>query len=164
RSTNRGSRESISILVKNLSSAHLSGVACPAAGAGALPGNRDGDGDAEYPGASSSGASASRAVERAWPQWRRRWAWTRFWKVVARCGPGDVVRWRTLADENNRPDRVLVLDNDEEREWSLGQLLDQPWRELEPGHPSDANIVVDEGVDLGGNERLLPHIPESALT
>jgi hypothetical protein len=91
-------------------------------------------------------------------------AWTRFWKVVARCGPDDGVRWRTLTDENNQPDRVLVLDNDEEREWSLGQLLNQPWRELEQGRPNDADTVMAEGIDVGGNERLLLHIPESALT
>ncbi|MFC5102249.1 hypothetical protein [Kibdelosporangium philippinense] len=91
-------------------------------------------------------------------------AWRRFWKDVARCGPDNGVRWRTLAGENNRPDRVLVLDNDEEREWSLGRLLDQPWRELKQGRPSYADTIVDEPVDIGGNERLLLHIPESALT
>ncbi len=87
-------------------------------------------------------------------------AWTQFWKVVTRCGPDDGVRWRTFVGENNWPDRVLVLGDDQEREWSIGELLDQPWRELEPGRPSNGDTGAEE---VGGNERLMLHIPESAL-
>jgi hypothetical protein len=78
--------------------------------------------------------------------------WTSFWKVVTRCGPHDGVRWRTVAGESGQPDRVLVLSADEQRVWELGPLLDQPWLELE--RPA---------TDEGGNERLVLHVPESAL-
>jgi hypothetical protein len=93
--------------------------------------------------------------------------WTRFWTVVTRCGPDDGVRWRTLAGDNGLPDRVLVLDGDQSREWSVGELLDQRRRQVEPGRlDRDIDTVtgVEEGVDIGGNERLLLQIPDSALT
>jgi hypothetical protein len=90
--------------------------------------------------------------------------WKRFWTVVTRCGPRDGVRWRTFADESGRPEHVLVLDGDREREWSIGELLDQPWLERRPERSGDANVEVDDGPDTGdGAERVLPHIPESAL-
>lgn len=100
---------------------------------------------------------------------RRPVAWTRFWKVVTRCGPDDGVRWRTLAGADGQSDRVLVVDGDRSQEWRIGVLLDQPGREWKPAHLSHADTVtgvddnVEEGVDIGGNERLLLHIPDSAL-
>ena len=79
--------------------------------------------------------------------------WTSFWTVVTQCGPRDGVRWRTVAGGSNEPDRVLVLSRGEEQVWQFGQLLDQPWQQLE-------RLTADEG---GGNERVVLHIPESAL-
>lgn len=92
-------------------------------------------------------------------------AWTQFWKVVTRCGPADGVRWRTIADENGLPDQVLVLDGDQRQEWSVGALLDRPDRNREQERPrdTDSDAGVAEDADVGGNERLLLHIPESAL-
>ncbi|WP_236794929.1 hypothetical protein [Amycolatopsis sp. GM8] len=89
--------------------------------------------------------------------------WTRFWRIVTLGGPYDGVRWRTFVSEGNRPDRVLVLDGAEEREWSVGALLNQPWLEWRPGRPGDADTKVGDRVSIGGNERLLLHIAESAL-
>jgi hypothetical protein len=88
---------------------------------------------------------------------RRPIAWMQFWSDVKRCGPDDGVRWRTLAGEGSQRNRVLVLDGDEEREWRLGELLNRPWQEVE------GRAVEDES-DAGSNERLVLHIPESALT
>lgn len=93
-----------------------------------------------------------------WPM-----SWSRFWKVVTHCGPNDGVRWRTFVGDDNRPERVLVLDAGQEREWPVGELLDQSWRQLGPGRPRTADIVVDAREDIGGNERLLLHIPEAVL-
>ncbi|VVJ19597.1 Uncharacterised protein [Amycolatopsis camponoti] len=78
--------------------------------------------------------------------------WTSFWKVVTRCGPHDGVRWRTIAGEGDQPDRVLVLSSNEEREWQFDQLPGRLRRELEP-------LAADEG----GTERVVLHVPESAL-
>ncbi|WP_125592425.1 hypothetical protein [Amycolatopsis balhimycina] len=78
--------------------------------------------------------------------------WAPFWAAVTRCGPGDGVRWRTIAGEGNQPDRVLVLSGDEERVWQFDQLPGRLRRELEP-------LAADEG----GNERVVLHVPESAL-
>jgi hypothetical protein len=94
---------------------------------------------------------------------RRPTSWTRLWKVVTRCGPDDGVRWRTFAGDNNRPERLLVLDGHQQREWSVGELLDQPWLEVRRGRPGDVGTRIEEGTDIGGDERLLLHIPESAL-
>jgi hypothetical protein len=106
------------------------------------------------------------------PLTRRPVAWKRFWKVVTRCGPDDGVRWRTLAGDNGLPDQVLVLDDDGQRQqWPIGALLDQSGLEWEQVSPTDSDIAGfdkvtggDEGEDIGGNERLLLHIPDSALT
>jgi hypothetical protein len=87
--------------------------------------------------------------------------WTRFWQVVTRCGPKDGVRWRTFADADDRPERVLVLDGVQQSEWPVGELLDQPQRNREPGRPSHPE--AEDGEGIGGNERLLLHISESAL-
>lgn len=84
--------------------------------------------------------------------------WKDFWKAVTRGGPYDGVRWHTVADKVNQPDQVLVLHGDEERLWQLGPLLNQPRRELEQ------ESISAVAVDVGGNERLALHIPESALT
>lgn len=84
--------------------------------------------------------------------------WTDFWKVVTSCGPNDGVRWLTIPDKLGLPNRVLVLDGNEERSWQLGPLLNQHGRDLEQEPTGDV------GVDVGGNERLALHIPESALT
>ncbi|MDQ3577124.1 MAG: hypothetical protein M3443_05885 [Actinomycetota bacterium] len=89
--------------------------------------------------------------------------WARFWKVVTHCGPHDGVRWRTFAGDDSRPERVLVLDAGQEREWSIGQLLDQPWWHLGQGRFSDVDTLVDEVEDVGDDERLLLRIPEAAL-
>jgi hypothetical protein len=78
--------------------------------------------------------------------------WTSFWTVVTQCGPHDGVRWRTIAGEGDQPDRVLVLSGNEESVWQFGQLLDRPWLELEP-------LAAEES----GNERVVLHVPESAL-
>ncbi|MCG3757116.1 hypothetical protein [Amycolatopsis sp. Poz14] len=48
---------------------------------------------------------------------------------------------------------MVVLSGNEERMWQFGQLLDRPWLEVEPLAAEDA-----------GTERVLLHIPESALT
>jgi len=104
--------------------------------------------------------NASHAVGRM-PDWTSLFArtppaapkdWTSFWTVVTRCGPHDGVRWRTIAGESNQPDRMLVLNEDQEHVWQFGQLLDRPWLELEP-------LAAEEG----GNERVVLHVPESAL-
>lgn len=79
--------------------------------------------------------------------------WASFWVAVTHCGPDDGVRWRTIAGEGNRPDRILVLSDNEERMWQFGQLLDRPLLELEPLAAED-----------GGTERVVLHVPESALT
>jgi hypothetical protein len=103
------------------------------------------------------------------PLTRRPVAWTNFWKVVTRCGPNDGVRWRTLAGADGQSDRVLIIDGDRGQEWPISELLDQPARQDQPAQPSHADTVtgvddsMEEGVDNGGNERLLLHIPESAL-
>lgn len=94
---------------------------------------------------------------------RRPTSWTRFWKIVTRCGPDDGVRWRTFAGADNRPARVLVLDGSEQREWWVGELLDQPWFKQRSGPAGDADVRLEEGTEIGGDERLLLHIPESAL-
>jgi len=78
--------------------------------------------------------------------------WKPFWTDVTRCGPYDGVRWLTIIDGRDQPYRVRVFSGDEERIWHLGGLLDQPGLDIEP--------LAAEG---GGNERLLLHIPESAL-
>jgi hypothetical protein len=91
-------------------------------------------------------------------------AWTRFWTAVTCCGPDDGVRWRTHLGKHNRPDRVLAHDGDQESEWSVGELLDPRRQAHAPGHPRAPDNDVDEGLNIGGNERLLLHIPESALT
>jgi hypothetical protein len=95
---------------------------------------------------------------------RRPMRWKRFWTVVARCGPPDGVRWRTFADESGQPEHVLVLDGNQQREWAIGELLDQPWLQRRPEPFADADAGVDEGPDTGDEEeRVLLHIPESAL-
>lgn len=48
--------------------------------------------------------------------------WTSFWTVVTRCGPRDGVRWRTISGEGDQPDRVLVLNGNEESVWQFGRL------------------------------------------
>jgi hypothetical protein len=90
--------------------------------------------------------------------------WKRFWTVVARCGPRDGVRWRTFADEAGQPERVLVLDGNQESTWSMGELLDQPWLERRPERSIDVDAGLENDADTGdGEERVLLHIPESAL-
>ncbi len=78
--------------------------------------------------------------------------WTSFWMEVTRCGPHLGVRWRTIADEDGRSDRLIVLKDDHEEDWKLGPLLDWSGEELE-------SIDVEERE----NEGVVLHIPESAL-
>ncbi|HEX3792772.1 MAG TPA: hypothetical protein VHW44_33250 [Pseudonocardiaceae bacterium] len=76
------------------------------------------------------------------------------------------VRWRTFANEAGQPEHVLVLDGNQQREWPIGELLDQPWlqRRPESSADADADAGVNGGLDSGdGEERVLLHIPESAL-
>ncbi|MGH3933997.1 MAG: hypothetical protein ACRDS1_03270 [Pseudonocardiaceae bacterium] len=84
--------------------------------------------------------------------------WTSFWTVVTRCGPRDGIRWRTVAGEGNRPNRMLVLSGDKEDVLPLGQLLDRQLLDLP--EPDLQRPVAYEG----GNERVVLRIPESALT
>ncbi|MEU5260854.1 hypothetical protein [Amycolatopsis sp. NPDC021455] len=95
---------------------------------------------------------------------RRPLKWPRFWEVVTICGPDDGVRWWTIVGRDNRPDRVLVLSAGEEREWSVGELLDQPRWQHGQMDDGDEGVEAQLGEDVGGDERLLLHIPEASLT
>lgn len=90
--------------------------------------------------------------------------WTQFWKLVKECGPRHGVRWRTYVGRHNRTERVLVFDGDQQRAWFVGELLDPSWSKARLGGPDNADIEVEEGTDIVTNERVLVHIPESALT
>ncbi|MDS0131919.1 MULTISPECIES: hypothetical protein [unclassified Amycolatopsis] len=93
---------------------------------------------------------------------RRPPKWAHFWKLVTRCGPDDGVRWRTVSGRSGRPGRLLVLEGGQEGEWSVGDLLDQPRRQRRP--VPDEGVEVLAGSESAGDERLLVHIPETALT
>lgn len=77
--------------------------------------------------------------------------WTSFWAATTRCGPAEGVRWLTIPGRLNQPERVQVLSGDEQQIWSFSELLDQPWLE-ELRAPADV-----------GSERVMVHIPQSAL-
>lgn len=81
--------------------------------------------------------------------------WKDFWTNVTHGGPYDGVLWHTVADSRNRPNQVRVLDGDEERVWQFGPLLNLPRPGLELASTGYARVEV------GGNERITLHIPES---
>ncbi|MFJ9780513.1 hypothetical protein ACIRSS_13080 [Amycolatopsis sp. NPDC101161] len=92
---------------------------------------------------------------------RRPMKWASFWKIVTACGPDHGVRWRTIAGPDELPKRVLVLDADQELEWSFGDLFNQTGRRDPSGDGEFAAAAAGE--DVGGDERLLLHIPEASL-
>ncbi|WP_424188944.1 hypothetical protein ACOBQX_11480 [Actinokineospora sp. G85] len=90
--------------------------------------------------------------------------WAAFWKLVTRCGPTDGVRWRTFANRGDQPTQVLVLDGPEQHLWSLDPLLDRPWPQRKPRGLAAEDTGVAGTTESGNDERVLLHIPDTALT